>query len=267
MNFCVSESCRWRLKLHVDFFRYLFLIRKSFVINDWNNVERINYLEIREKIVLAFVFREISSIVYNFSFCCELRRCRKSPTSIFLLRFSTNRHIWRIVRFCCKVQKFSNFANSDFSVFLHDSADLVTFGTILRISEIWTFVKREFFSYFSTNWYIWQFLGLFCKFRKFANLANFFCISQRIGTLSDVRGHFANFRNLQRFPSFFFREVSYDFVVLDVQNCCKLGFFGISLRIGIFRNVWYHFLISKTAIFLVFLLEIFFSKCEKNADF
>ena len=165
----MRESCKWRLKLDVDFFRYLFLIRKSFVINDWNNVE-ITYKS--EKMVLAFVFRKISSIVYSFSFYCELRRCRESPTWIFLLCFSTNRHIWQIVRLSCKFQKFSNFINSDFSVFLHESAHLVTFGTILRLSKICKFVKRGFHSYFSTDWYIWQFLGLFCRYRKFENLAN-----------------------------------------------------------------------------------------------
>ena len=191
------------MKLGVDFFRYLFLIRKTFGINDWNNVGGINYLQIGKKIVLAFVFREISSIVYNFTFCCELRRCRESPTWIFLLCFFTNPHIWRIVRLSCKFQKFSNFANSDFSVFLHESAHFVTFGTILRISENWKFVKRGFFPSFSTNWYIWQFLELFCKFWKFANLANFFCISQRVGTFGDVWGHFTNFRNLQQFQIFF----------------------------------------------------------------
>ena len=124
------SPCRWRLKLDVEFFLYLFLIRKSFVINDWNKVEGINYLKIRKKIVLAFVFREISSIIYTLWFCCELQRCRESPTWIFLLCFSTNRHIWRIVKLSCKFQKFSNFANSDFSVFLDESAHLVTFGTI-----------------------------------------------------------------------------------------------------------------------------------------
>ena len=147
----MSESCRRRLKLDVDFFRYLFLIRKSFVVNDWNNVKRKNYLHIRKKIVLAFVFREISSIVYHLFFCCELQRYRESPTWFFLPCFSTNRHIWRIVRWCCKFQTFSNFANSDFSVFLHESAHSVTVGTILRISKIYKFVKRGFFSYFSTN--------------------------------------------------------------------------------------------------------------------
>ena len=83
-------------------------------------IETIKYLQIRKKIVLAFVFREISSIVYNFLFCCELQRCRESPTWIFLLCFSTNRHIWQIMRLSCEFQKFSNFANSDFSVFLHE---------------------------------------------------------------------------------------------------------------------------------------------------
>ena len=125
-----------------------------------------------KKIVLVFVFREISSIVYNFSSCCELQKCRESPTWIFLLCFSTNRHIWRIVKLSYKFQKFSNFASSDFSVFLHESAHLITFGTILWISNICKFVKRRFFLYFSTNCYIWQFLGLFCKFRKFAYLEN-----------------------------------------------------------------------------------------------
>ena len=73
---------------------------------------------------------------------------------------------------------------------------------------------------FSINWYICQFLGLFCKLKKFAILANFnfFCISQRIGTLNDVRGHFANFRNLQQFPNFFFREI---FLLWLGQNLCK----------------------------------------------
>ena len=128
------------------FFRYLFWIRKSFVIiNDWNNVERINYLQIRKKKFLAFVFREISSIAYNYSFCCELQRCRKPPTWIFLLCFSSNRHVWRIVRLSCEFQKFSNLANSYFSVFLHELAHWVTFGTILRISKICKFVKRGFF--------------------------------------------------------------------------------------------------------------------------
>ena len=148
----MSESCRWRLKLDVDFLRYLFLIWKLFVINNWNNVEIINYLRTWKKIVLPFVFREISSIVYNFSFCCELQRCRESPTWIFLFCFSTNRHIWRIVKLSCKLQKFSNSASSDFSVFLHESVHLMTFGTILQISEICKFGKRGFFSYFSTIW-------------------------------------------------------------------------------------------------------------------
>ena len=169
MHFCVSKSCRWRLKLHVDFFRYLFLIRKSFVNNDWSNVKRINCLQIWKKIDVAFIFREILSIVYNFSFCCELQRCRELPTWIFLLCFFTNRHIWRIVKLSCKLKTFSNFANSDFSVFLHESAHLVAFGTILRIYKI---CKLANFFCFSPHWYIWQFLGLFCKFRKFANLAN-----------------------------------------------------------------------------------------------
>ena len=128
--------------------------------------------KLRKKIVLAFVFREISPIFYNFPFCCELERCRESPTWIFLLCFSTNRHIWRIVKLSCKFQKFSNFANSDFSVFLHESVHLVIFGIVLRIYKICEFFKRGFFSYFSTNRYIWQFLGLFCKFRKFTNFAN-----------------------------------------------------------------------------------------------
>ena len=88
---------------------------------------------------------------------------------IFLLCLSANRHIWRIVRLSCKFQKFSNFANSDFSVFLHESVHFVTFGTILRICKI---CQARIFSYFSANWYIWQFLGLLRKFRKFSNSAN-----------------------------------------------------------------------------------------------
>ena len=152
----------------------------SFVINNLNNVERINYLQIRKKIVLDLVFREISLIVCNFSFSCELQRCCESPIWIFLLCFSTNRHIWRVVKLSCKFKKISNFANSDFSVFLHESAHLITFGTILRIYKICKFVKRGFFSYFSINCYICQFLGLFFKFRRFANLASadFFQISK-----------------------------------------------------------------------------------------
>ena len=156
-----------------------------------------------KKIVLAFVFREISWIVYNFSFCCELQRCRELPTWIFLLWFSTNRHIWRIVRLSCKFQKFLNFANSDFSVFLHDSGYFVTFGTILRISKICKFVKRGFFPYFLTNctfgnfwddfanfenferqtwiflyfltnWHTKRRLRPLCKFPKFATISKFF---------------------------------------------------------------------------------------------
>ena len=38
-----------------------------------------------------------------------------------------------------------------FFVFLHEPVDLVTFGTILRISKIYKLVKRGFFSYLSTN--------------------------------------------------------------------------------------------------------------------
>ena len=63
----------------------------------------------------------ILSIVYNFSFCCELRRCRESPTSIFLL-------------------------------FLHESAYLANWEIILQISKIFKF---RIFLYFSTNRRIW----------------------------------------------------------------------------------------------------------------
>ena len=105
----------------------------------------------------------------------------------------------------------ANFKNSDFSV-LHESTHSVTFWTILWISKIWKFVKRGFFSYFSTIWYIWQFLGLFCKFGKL----EFFCISQRIDTLEGVWGHSANFRYLQQFPSFF----SEKFLHIDFDEIC-----------------------------------------------
>ena len=128
-----------------------------------------------KKIVLVFVFHEISSIVYNFSFCCELQRCRESPTWIFLLCFSTNRHIWKIVRLSCKFKKFSNFANSDFYVFLHESTHLVTFGTILRISEIFKFVKRGFFP-----------------------------ISRQIDTFGNFWDYFAIFENLQIWQTWIF---------------------------------------------------------------
>ena len=128
-----------------------------------------------KKIVLAFVFREISSIVYNFSFCCELQKCRESPTWIFLLCFSTNRYIRRIVRLSCKFQKFSNFANSDLSVFLHELAHSVSFGTILRIYKIFKFVKRGFFH-----------------------------ISRQIHTFSNFWDYFKNFENLQIWQTNFF---------------------------------------------------------------
>ena len=197
-------------------FRYLFLIRKSFVNNDWNNVERINCLQIWKKIDVAFIFREISSIVYNFSFCCELQRCRELPTWIFLLCFSTNRHIWRIVRLFCKLKTFSNFANSDFSVLLHESAHLVAFGTILRISKICKLAN--FFLFLATLIHLAIFgtilqVSKICEFGKL----EFFHIPQRVGTLSDVWGQFVNFRNLQQFTSFFFREFFY----FDRWNLCK----------------------------------------------
>ena len=183
-----------RIRLNVDFFRYLFLIRKSFVTKDWNNVEKNKLPTNPKKIVLAFVFREISSIVHKFLSCCELQRCRELPTWIFLLCFSTNRHICRIVRLSGKFQNFLNFANSDFSVFLHESAHLVTFGTILRISEI---CRAQIFLHISRQNVTFENFGDY--FANFENLQIWqtwiFFISQRIGTLSDVWGHFANFRN------------------------------------------------------------------------
>ena len=149
-----------------------------------------------KKKFLAFVFREISSIVYNFSFCCELRRCRESPICIFLLRFSTNRHIWRILRLLCEFQKFSNFENSDFSVFCYESAHLVTYRTILRISKICKFGKLGFFC-------ISLWIGAFGNFRDyFANFENlpsadFFRVSRQIDTFGNFWDYFANLENLQ----------------------------------------------------------------------
>ena len=115
----------------------------------------------------------------------------------------------------CKLKTFSNFANSDFSVFLHESAQLVAFETILRIYKI---CKLANFFCFSPHWYIWQFLGLFCKFWKFGKL-EFFRISQRVGTLSDVWGQFVNFRNLQQFTSFFFQRI---FFILTDEIYAKI---------------------------------------------
>ena len=135
----------------------------------------------------------------------------------FFVMFSTNRHIWRIVRLSCKFQKLSNFANSDFSVFLHESAHLVTFGSILRISKILKFVKRPFFSYFSKNLAIFRIILQISKICKFGKL-EVFSISQRISTLGGVWGHFANFRNSPQFQNFF----SEKFLLLWLRwNLCK----------------------------------------------
>ena len=180
----VDEGCNFMLTFSVTCFwsgSHLLLTIET-TLKEWRTYKS-------EKIVLAFVFRDISSIVYNFSFCCELQKCRESPTWFFLLCFSTNRHIWQIVRLSCKFKKLSNFANSDFSVFLRASAHLVTFGTFLWISKICQFGKLEFFY-----------------------------VCQPICTLSNVGGHFASLRNMRQFPSFFFREI---FLLWHQWNLCK----------------------------------------------
>ena len=84
---------------------------------------------------------------------------------IFVLCFSTNRHVSRIGRLSWKFQKFSNFANSNFSSFVHESADSLIFGAILRRSEICTFVKGGFFSYSSESLCFWR-ISKTCKFGK-----------------------------------------------------------------------------------------------------
>ena len=84
---------------------------------------------------------------------------------IFVSFFSTNRHVSRIGRLSWKFHKFSNFANSHFSVFIHESADSVIVGAILRRFEICILVKGGFFSYSSENLCVWRILKI-CKFDK-----------------------------------------------------------------------------------------------------
>ena len=73
-------------------------------------------------------------------------------------------------------------------MFLHESAHSVIFGTILRISKICKFVKCGFFFIFLDKLIRLAIFGTvlqiskICKFGKL----EFCCISQRIGTLSDV---------------------------------------------------------------------------------
>ena len=95
-------------------------IHSFFVINDWNNIVRINDLQIRKKIVLDFIFREILSIVYNFSFCCVLQRCRESPTWIFYYispRISTFGKLWNYLA------NFKNFKIPQTRIFMYFSTN------------------------------------------------------------------------------------------------------------------------------------------------
>ena len=203
------------MKLDVEFFRYLCLIR----VICYERLKQ-SSLQIRKKIVLSFVFREISSIVttfYSAVLCCAVRESR---TWIFLLCFSTNWDIWRIVRLSCKFQKFSDFPNSDFCVFLHESAHLLTLESILRIFKICRFVKPGFFLYFSTNWYIWQFLRIYSKFLKFENLGNlkFFVFLNELAHLAMFEATLKIFEICNNFQVNFREFFYFDFD----QICAKI---------------------------------------------
>ena len=94
-----------------------------------------------------------------------------------------------------------------FYVFIEKLMHLAFFGTILQIAKNFKYCKLDFF-----------------------------CIYQRIGTFGDVWSRFANFRNLQEFPSFF----SEKFFYFDFDEiCAKITVHVSSLvHISYFDNCW-----------------------------
>ena len=117
-----------------------------FRLNEFSGIWHFEDMNFRVYETRPFVFRSISSIVYNFSFCCELR----------------------------------SVAGLQLGFFCYVSPRICTFG------ELWDYLanfknfqisQTRSFLYFSTNRSIWQLSGLFCEFLKFENLTNldFYC--------------------------------------------------------------------------------------------
>ena len=186
---------------------------------------------------VALVFRDISSVAFNFSFCSELRRCRESPTWIFLLcfftrskigqtwiflYFSTNWHIWRRLRPLFKFPKFATISNFFFfrEFFFYLNFDKICAKITLQISFIRfcsfgrsKLLQAWIFWYFSTNWHIQQRLRPFFNFQNFefflVFLLEFFFLNMKspdflvfLHELAYLEKFEANFEYFKVFTSF-----------------------------------------------------------------
>ena len=113
-----------------------------------------------------FVFREISSIVYNFSFCCVSCGCVAGRQLGFFCCFSSNRHIWKIVRLSCKFRKLGFFCISPRIGEFGNSRDYFANFYNLQICQDWIFLYLY--------WHISRRLSSICKFPKFATISKIF---------------------------------------------------------------------------------------------
>ena len=177
-------------------------------------------------------------------------------------------------------------ASRQLGFFCYVSPRIGTFG------ELWNYLanfknfqisQTRIFLYFFTNRRIWQLSGLFCKFRKFANLENlnFFVFLNELAQLTTFEATLHISEICNNFLVFFSEKLFYfDFDEICAQITLQISFirfrsFGRSQLLQtwifwFFSTNWHiqqclrsFFNFENFEIFLVFLLEFFFFNVKK----